>query len=125
MFHEVHFVEKWGRGIDLILSAEPDADFKEVAEIFITTFKRKNVPEKDLEKDLEKLTENQKKIILEIKKNKFVTQQDLSKLVRINEKNIRNNIMKLKQKGLLKRIGPDKGGYWEVVDVELEDNKND
>ena len=42
MFHEVHFVEKWGRGIDLILSREPDVDFKEVAEIFITTFKRKD-----------------------------------------------------------------------------------
>ncbi|MCP4213261.1 MAG: hypothetical protein GY765_01335 [bacterium] len=42
MFHRVHFVEKWGRGIDLILSEEPDAFFKEVADIFVTTFKRKN-----------------------------------------------------------------------------------
>lgn len=120
MFHEVHFVEKWGRGIDLILSAEPTADFKEVAEMFITTFKRKEVADRDLEKDLikdlEKLTENQKKILIEIKKNKSITQQELSKLVGINEKNIRNNIAKLKRKGLLKRIGSAKSGYWEVVE---------
>ena len=24
------------------------------------------------------------------------------------------NLKKLKQKGILKRIGPDKGGYWEI-----------
>ena len=45
-------------------SKEPTADFKEVAEIFITTFKRKEVTDRDLEKDLikdlEKPTENQK-----------------------------------------------------------------
>jgi len=42
LFHRIHFVEKWCRGISLILSKEPTADFKEVADIFITTFKRKN-----------------------------------------------------------------------------------
>jgi ATP-dependent DNA helicase RecG len=43
MFHQVHFVEKWGRGISLILSKEPAADFKEVGRQFITVFKRKGV----------------------------------------------------------------------------------
>lgn len=43
MFHRVHFAEKWGRGIKLILSNEPTADFKVIAGIFITTFKRKGV----------------------------------------------------------------------------------
>jgi ATP-dependent DNA helicase RecG len=48
LFHRVHFVEKWGRGISLILSEEPTADFKEVADIFITTFKRKNYVPNDM-----------------------------------------------------------------------------
>ncbi|MEK6867722.1 MAG: ATP-binding protein [Nanoarchaeota archaeon] len=43
MFHQVHFVEKWGRGIGLILSKEPNTDFKEVGRQFIVTFKRKAV----------------------------------------------------------------------------------
>ncbi len=42
MFHRVHFVEKWGHGIDLILTHEPTADFKVTADTFITIFKRKN-----------------------------------------------------------------------------------
>ena len=41
MFHRVHFVEKWGRGISLILSKEPTAVFKKVAGLFVTTFQRK------------------------------------------------------------------------------------
>lgn len=36
------------------------------------------------------------------------------KKMRINEKNIRNNIAELKEKGFLERIGPDKGGHWKV-----------
>ena len=56
LFHRIHFVEKWGRGISLILSKEPTADFKEVADIFITTFKRKNYKPKK-----EKFPEDQEK----------------------------------------------------------------
>ena len=41
LFHRVHFIEKWGRGIRLILSREPNANFKEVGTHFITTFRRK------------------------------------------------------------------------------------
>ena len=49
-----------------------------------------------------------------MKENKFVTQSELSDIVKINEKNVRNNIVKLKDKGLIKRVGSAKGGYWEV-----------
>ena len=48
-------------------------------------------------------------------RNPKITQAELSGIVGISEKNIRNNITKLKKKGLLKRIGPDKGGYWKVA----------
>jgi len=76
----------------------------------------KNVPEKDLEKDLEKLNPNQRTILQEIIKNKYITQKELSKILGINEKNVRNNIAKLKEIGIIRRIGPDKGGYWEIIE---------
>ena len=71
-------------------------------------------PEKDLEKDLERLTDNQKKILSIIENNPYITQGELSLLIGINPKNIRNNISKLKSAGLFTRIGPDKGGWWKV-----------
>ncbi|MCK5177594.1 MAG: winged helix-turn-helix transcriptional regulator [Candidatus Aenigmarchaeota archaeon] len=68
----------------------------------------------DLEKDLENMTDNQRAIVVEIRKNKHITQKELSEIIRINEKNIRLNIKKLKENGIIERIGADKGGYWEV-----------
>lgn len=46
--------------------------------------------------------------------NANITQSELSNLIGINEKNIRNNIKKLKDLGLIQRIGSPKNGYWEV-----------
>jgi len=79
----------------------------------------KNVPEKDLVKDpvkdLVKLSVNQKNIFDLIKANNNITQEELSHKIGINQRNIRNNISKLKKLNLIKRIGPDKGGHWEIV----------
>ena len=67
------------------------------------------------ENNTENLSKSQKKIIKEIKNNPSITSEELSKIVGITADNIRVNISKLKTKGLLERIGPDKGGHWKVI----------
>jgi ATP-dependent DNA helicase RecG len=74
----------------------------------------------NLEKDMEKfrkfqLTDSQLKILAEMIENPKVTQKKLATIVGINDKNIRNNIQVLKKKGLVERVGPDKGGNWKVL----------
>jgi len=64
------------------------------------------------------LSDNQIKILQTIKKNKLVTQKHLSEEIGINEKNIRNNISILKQKGIIERIGSDRKGYWNIITEE-------
>lgn len=39
----------------------------------------------------------------------------MSDKLKINPSAVQKHLNKLKQKGLLKRIGPDKGGYWEII----------
>jgi len=39
---------------------------------------------------------------------------ELARLIEKTEIGVKWNIKKLKQKGLLQRIGPAKGGYWKV-----------
>jgi ATP-dependent DNA helicase RecG len=57
--------------------------------------------------------------ILEImKENQLITIQELSVLLGISDRAIKNNINKLKKQDLIKRIGPAKGGRWEVNEVE-------
>ncbi len=116
---EIHLGEKWGRGIGLILSKEKETTFKEIADTFVTVFKRKDVEggvtEKVTVKVPEKVTVNQQKILEEIGKNPGITSNSLAQIVGISERKIKENISKLKEKGLLRRVGPDKGGHWEII----------
>jgi len=63
----------------------------------------------------ERLAESQKIILKLIKEKPYISKKELSEIIRISTTAIDKNIIRLKKKGLLKRIGPDKGGYWEVV----------
>ncbi len=54
------------------------------------------------------------KIIDLIKINPQITRKELSKEIGMSEDGIKYNLNKLVREGKLKRIGPDKGGHWEV-----------
>jgi ATP-dependent DNA helicase RecG len=84
--------------------------------LLMKLYVNKKYTKKDLERDLEKdsLSENQRKMMDLIRTDIHITQKKLSESIGINAKNIQINIVKLKAKGLLERIGPDKGGYWKV-----------
>ena len=116
IFHRGHFVERWGRGISLILSKEPTAEFEEIGELFSVTFKRKNYEDR-IHGEIklpEKLPELQKIVINNMLKNSRITYAQLAGITGKSREAIRKNINKLKEAGLIKRIGPDKGGYWQV-----------
>ena len=118
MLHRVHFIEKWGRGIKLILFKEPDTEFSEVGTKFITTFKRRSYLEgkKGFEKLGENRTQKTTQIIIEaITIKSDITQKELATIIGITEDGVKYHITRLRKQGLLKRIGPDKGGYWEVL----------
>lgn len=72
------------------------------------------VTERVTDKVTERVTENQSLILKGMKKDNRVTARILSQIVGISERKIKENIKLLKNKGLLKRIGPAKGGHWEV-----------
>lgn len=61
-----------------------------------------------------KVTVNQQKIMDAIKVNPFITQEELADIVGIAKKNIIANMKKLQTNGLIKRIGADKNGHWQI-----------
>lgn len=63
-----------------------------------------------------KITVNQRKIIKAIKNNPHITQDELSEAVGIARLNIIKNMKKLQEQNLIKRIGADKNGYWQVAE---------
>lgn len=82
---------------------------KQIAEAFYLTH---NIEKSS--KDIEKITFVEETLLREIADNKFVSIPELSEKVKINIRNTKNNISKLKSKVLLKRTGPDRGDYWQV-----------
>ena len=61
-----------------------------------------------------KVTINQQKIIDVIKSNPYVTQEELADIIGITKKSITANMKKLQDCGLIKRIGANKNGHWQV-----------
>ncbi len=63
----------------------------------------------------ENLTENQEKIIRLISENVKISIPVIATSLKISTTAVENNIKKLKKMGLILRIGPAKGGYWEII----------
>jgi ATP-dependent DNA helicase RecG len=132
LFAKIHFGEKMGTGFERIKeickienAPFPNIDFNE--NYFYVTFKQshkylKLAKEKSAEntqkiprKYPERLTQNQINILHLLEKVNNLTREQLAKRLNISPDTIKKNIEKLKKEKLLKRIGPDKGGHWEVL----------
>ena len=55
------------------------------------------------------------KILTLINENHRITREELSAKTDLTIRGVEWNLNKLKKEGVLKRIGPAKGGYWKVV----------
>ncbi|UCE74009.1 MAG: winged helix-turn-helix domain-containing protein [Methanomassiliicoccales archaeon] len=64
----------------------------------------------------ERLGENQKRILQLMKADPHITIPKLAEKIGISTTSVENNITKLKKKGLLRRVGPAKGGHWEIIE---------
>jgi ATP-dependent DNA helicase RecG len=69
---------------------------------------------KGVEKGVEKLSEKQKIILSLIKENPSISKEEIQSNGNLSKKSVEYNIELLKRQNILKRVGPDKGGYWEV-----------
>ena len=56
------------------------------------------------------------RILEQMKANPYVSREELAEICGLTSDGIKYNIRKLREKGIIKRIGPDKGGHWEVIE---------
>ena len=128
-FFRAGYVEAWGRGIENMCKLCADYGVKteytvhpcdvmlefRIPQLDVFDKRPKKVTERVTEKVTERVTENQAIIIREMEKNPFVTAIGLAKNLGISLRKTKENVKKLQQKGLIHRIGPDKGGYWQIT----------
>ncbi len=108
-------VERVGSGIKRIKDAMKEYGLRVEfikTKFFRVVFKRKTLIPKGSEKSSEKSSE---KIIELMEKNNEITILELSKEIVLSTRAIEKSIAKLKEKGLIKRVGSAKGGYWKVL----------
>ena len=126
-FFRAGYIESWGRGIDKMNAecrkhdiAKPNYDF-EMSGLMLT-FQANPAHMREegsqvialgkIPKTREKTRE---KILKLIKENPTISTMEMAQVLNLTFKGIEWQIKKLKDQGTLKRIGADKGGYWEVV----------
>lgn len=126
LMQRMDLVEKVGSGILRINEAMKEYGLRK-PEIeadtnwFTIIFKRPDLQKesyekrKTFQKTREKTGEKtREKIIQLIKESPKITTKDLSEKTGLSIKGIEWNLKKLKSENALRRVGPDKGGYWEA-----------
>ena len=74
-----------------------------------------NITENIVDGIVEKLSTTRAKIVRIIWKNPNATALSISKEIDIASRNVQEHLRKLQEQGVIRRIGPDKGGHWEII----------
>ena len=75
-----------------------------------------SAPETALESALQTAPKSALKIIEQISNNSRVTMTDLANLTGYSRRWVAQTIKRLQEQNIIKRIGSDKSGYWEIID---------
>ena len=73
--------------------------------------------QKTTQKTAQKLSRKQEEILLYLKNNPKASRKDLTdNIIDLTEDGVKYNLKRLKEFGLIRRIGPDKGGFWKIIE---------
>ncbi|MCD4781140.1 MAG: winged helix-turn-helix transcriptional regulator [Candidatus Omnitrophica bacterium] len=61
------------------------------------------------------LTERQSEVVRFIQQKLDISRKELSEKLKINPSAVQKHIESLRKKEVIKRVGPDKGGHWEIL----------
>lgn len=117
-----NYIERMGSGIERIRMALAKEQCPEVRirynTMFTLDFPRPTYQEADLglaTKTSEKMSEKtSEKIVRYLLADKNITIADLALAIGVTARSVERNIQKLQSAGRIRRVGPDKGGWWEV-----------
>ena len=116
LFHGMGKVERIGSGISRMKDMMRAANLKppqfEATTFFRAIFYRN--PEYSLKGPGPGMEKTREKLLRLIRENPSITVLKIAQKVELSPKGVEWNLAKLKKNGLLRKIGPDKGGRWEL-----------
>ena len=63
----------------------------------------------------EKTVNSSEKILAQIKQKPTISAVEIAMQIEMSSRGVEKQIRKLREKGIIKRIGADRGGYWEII----------
>jgi ATP-dependent DNA helicase RecG len=111
-------IERWGSGLRRIYTACREAnvkvEFRKLKSGFMVVFSRsgKLIGEPSPKSSLK----SSQKILEFISHDPNITIREMASNLGISDRAVKKNIQKLKDQGLLRRVGPARGGHWEIVE---------
>ena len=133
IFLQLRLSERSGRGVPKIVGAygwesiRIEKNFIAVTipfnRINVTPFELNGGEESEIQENATvnatvNLSLTQKKILSALSENAYVTQAELAEKIGIHRTRINDNMAKLKEMGIIRRIGSDKTGHWEIISKE-------
>ena len=119
-FHRTGAVEVWGRGTNRVIAeclahGIPPPLFEELQGWVDVTFLASIVSAGAGRVPPESGKKTREKILRAIRSDPEITTAQLVRAVGLSVQGVEWNIKKMKDAAILKRVGPDKGGRWEVT----------
>ena len=114
MFARMDKAERVGTGFKRIkdILEKENLPFPKIeSDTFCRVIFKRPVKSLSSEKDSEKTSS---RIIGLIKENSHITTKEIADILNFSTRAIEKHISALKKEKKLKRIGPDKGGYWKI-----------
>lgn len=120
IFYFAGFIESWGRVIEKICSALRKENFPmpeftaDHSDIMIEFKAPEGFMPRVNDGVTEKVTDNEKKVLSLLEEDPDYSMPMLASKIGVSRKSIAKYLAVLKEKGLIKRVGSDRKGYWKI-----------
>ena len=127
LMHRMGLVEKIGSGILRIRQSLKEHNLDDVTfeinEHWFSTSVMRQAIRKDeaTTKTTSKTTSKTGKVFSTIQEDPYITNVQISEKLAITKDGVKYHIKKLKKAGMIKRIGGRKGGHWEIVPDDIDE----
>jgi ATP-dependent DNA helicase RecG len=128
LLNRINYIEKVGTGINRIKQAVAENERSSVEFSFDSGFsvifrRLSDISSESKEVEGLEITVGKTvgKILEAIRDNPSITREELSQVTDLSIRGVEWNLARLKKEGKIIRIGPDKGGHWEIIN----DSKNE
>jgi ATP-dependent DNA helicase RecG len=121
VYRDLELVEQLGSGVPRILESYGKECFRFMGNFIRMTFPvskelihQSRVVDRLVDGLVDGLVESQRKIVELIKANPKISKKEMSESIGISTTAVDKHIRSLREKGILKRVGGDRSGHWEL-----------